>query len=278
MKQEFNIGISPCPNDTYIFYALINKKIDLSGYKFNFIFRDVEQLNRLALEKELDICKLSYHAFAKVSFMYQLLRSGGAFGINKGPILVSKTKIYPDEIPYLKIAVPGLNTTAMMLLKLSYPDIVTPEEFVFNEIEEAVLSNQCDAGLLIHESRFTYRQKGLTKIIDLGELWGKDYGLPVPLGGIAIKREVKCSVKSDINQLIKRSIEYANINNKEVLEFAKQYANEMETDIMKKHIDLYVNSFSNDVGTDGEKAVITLFEMAKINNIVTDFENPLFID
>lgn len=277
MILEFNIGVSPCPNDTYIFCALINKRIDLGGIKFNFIFKDVEQLNLLALKSELDICKLSYHAFAKVSYSYQLLKSGGAFGINQGPIIVSRSKIYPDEIPYLKIAVPGLNTTAMMLLKLAYPNIKPPEEFVFNEIEEVVLSKQCDAGLLIHESRFTYQSKGLVKVVDLGELWSKKYSLPVPLGGIAISREIKDSVKSTINQLIKRSIEYANKNNKEVLAFAKKYASEMDTNIMKQHIDLYVNSLSTDVGVKGIKSVTKLFEMAKFKNIISEYNEPLFI-
>ncbi|HRW20761.1 MAG TPA: 1,4-dihydroxy-6-naphthoate synthase [Bacteroidales bacterium] len=278
MIQNFNLGISPCPNDTFIFYALINNKIDTKGFKFNVVFKDVEQLNYMALEGGLDICKLSYHAFAKASKQYQLLKSGGAFGIKNGPMIVSKSKIYPDEIPYIKIAVPGLNTTAMMLLQLTYPDIKEPEIYVFNEIEDAVLSNQCDAGLLIHESRFTYQNKGLVRVLDLGELWYKNHHLPVPLGGISIKREIDSSIKLLINNLIKKSIDYASKNTEEAIRFAKQYASNMDTNIMLKHIDLYVNEFSLDVSTKGKEAVLFLFESAFANNLISKPLQPIFIE
>lgn len=258
--RKFTMGISPCPNDTYIFYALINKKLVQQAYEFDVIFKDVEELNILAIEGKLDICKMSVSAYANVSKEYQLLPTGGAFGLNSGPMLISKRKIYPDEIESVKIAVPGLHTTAMMLLRQMFPLILDPKEYVFNEIEDVVLSGECDAGLIIHENRFTYQKKGLIKIVDLGELWYQKYQLPVPLGGIAIRRGIKDEIKMHIGSLIQESINYSKNNLSEALLFIRKYASELDDEIIRKHIDMYVNDYSLSLDAKAENAVDVLFE------------------
>lgn len=268
MNKKIKIGISSCPNDTFMFEAMLQHRIDTKGFEFDLHIGDIEELNTLAINQKLDVTKLSYSAYTEVWGNYQLLNSGSALGKGVGPILISKRKIYPDEIKDLAIAIPGKNTTANMLLSIAYPNANNKKEYLFSDIEEVVLSEETDAGLIIHENRFTYEQKGLLKIIDLGEFWENKTNLPIPLGGIAISRSLDESSKKQLDQVLSDSIKFAFENPKTILPFIKKYAQEMEEEVMFKHINLYVNEYSKSIGTEGKKAVLTLFrEIATIKGI-----------
>lgn len=262
--MKLKLGFSTCPNDTFIFDALVHHKIDTEGLEFDLLLADVEELNKTAFEHQIDITKLSYHAYAYVSDNYTLLDAGSALGNNNGPLLISKKKIYPDEIDHLKIAIPGKYTTANLLLSIAYPNALNKKEYNFSDIEEVVLSNEMDAGLIIHENRFTYKQRGLIKIIDLGEFWESKTNLPIPLGGIVVNKELSHEIQLKINGLVRKSIEYAYENPDSPMAFIKQYAQEMDPDVMHKHIALYVNDYSFDLGETGKKAIRTLYKEAAI--------------
>jgi len=263
-QMKLKLGFSTCPNDTFIFDALVHHKIDTEGLEFDLLLADVEELNKLAFEHEIDITKLSYHAYAYVSDNYTLLDSGSALGNNNGPLLISKHKIYPDEIEDLNIAIPGKYTTANLLLSIAYPKALYKKVYLFSDIEEVILSNEVDAGLIIHENRFTYEKKGLLKIIDLGEFWQKKTKMPIPLGGIVVNKKLNSDVQLKINRLVRKSIEFAYENPDSSLGFIKQYAQEMDPDVMRKHIALYVNDYSFDLGENGKEAIHTLYKEAEI--------------
>jgi 1,4-dihydroxy-6-naphthoate synthase len=262
--MKLKLAFSTCPNDTFIFDALVHHKIDTQGLTFELLLADVEELNNAAFEGQVDITKLSYHAYAYVSDNYTLLDSGSALGNNNGPLLISKYKIYPDEIEELNIAIPGKYTTANLLLSIAYPNSIYKKEYLFSDIEEVVLSNEMDAGLIIHESRFTYEKKGLIKIIDLGEYWEKKTKLPIPLGGIVVNKKLNKVIQLKINKLVRESIEFAFKNPDSSLNFIKKYAQEMDREVMHKHINLYVNDYSFDLGETGKKAIHTLYKEAKV--------------
>jgi len=255
MKKTYTIGISPCPNDTFIFYALLNKKIDTLGLDFNVVFEDVSALNKMAFDDTLDITKLSYHTYAYVREHYKLLESGSALGNNCGPLLIAKRQLTDEEILNGSVAIPGKYTTANFLLKYKYPSIEKIKTFLFSKIEDAVLTGKTDMGLIIHENRFTYQDKGLIKIADLGEYWEQTTQLPIPLGGIVIKKSIEESISISIDRLIAQSIEYAYENEHEVLTYCQQYAQEMDFNVMKSHIGLYVNEYSLKLGQKGKKAI-----------------------
>ncbi len=257
--MNLTLGFSTCPNDTFIFDAMVNGRIDTEGLRFKLHLADVEELNRLAFAAEIDISKVSYHAFAYLSDAYQLLTSGSALGFGNGPLLISKHKIYPDEIKELKIAIPGKYTTANLLLFLAYPQLTQKQEYLFSDIEEVILSGEMDAGVIIHENRFTYRSKGLRKIVDLGELWEQQYGLPIPLGGIIVKRKLPEDIRHKVNRVLRRSVEYALQNPNDSLPFVRQHAQSMDESVMQSHIRLYVNDFSVDLGVKGREAIDTLY-------------------
>lgn len=261
-SNKLTIGFSPCPNDCFIFDAMIHGKIDTEGLQFDVVMDDVETLNQKAFKGELDITKLSYHAFAHLTHIYTLLNAGSALGNNCGPLLIAKRKINLQEIDSLKIAIPGKYTTANFLLSLAFPSAKSKIEMVFSEIENAVLSEKVDLGLIIHENRFTYQQKGLKKIIDLGEWWETETQLPIPLGGIVIKKTLPPDVIEKVNRLIKKSVEYAFAKPKESLPFVKEHAQEMSEEVMYQHINLYVNNYSVDLGITGKKAIDTMFSKA----------------
>jgi 1,4-dihydroxy-6-naphthoate synthase len=258
--MNLTLGFSTCPNDTFIFDAMVNGIIDTEGLRFNLHLADVEELNRLAFSSTIDITKVSYHAFAYLSEAYQLLTSGSALGFGNGPLLISKHKIYPDELKDLKIAIPGKYTTANLLLSLAYPHLNQKREYLFSDIEEVILTGEADAGLIIHENRFTYRAKGLKKIVDLGEWWDQQTGLPIPLGGIIIKRNLPHEIRLKVNRVLKRSVEYALANPNDSLPFVRQHAQSMDEEVMRNHIQLYVNDFSVDLGTKGKEAITALYE------------------
>jgi 1,4-dihydroxy-6-naphthoate synthase len=275
--MNLSIGFSTCPNDTFIFDAMVNNRIDTEGLSFSVLMADVEELNQRAFKAELDITKMSFHAFAYASDKYILLNSGSALGKNNGPLLISKTRIHPDELKGARIAIPGKYTTANLLLRLAFPEVRNMKEYLFSEIEEAILSKEMDAGVIIHETRFTYHLKGLQKIVDLGELWEGRTGHPTPLGGIAIKRNIPADIALAVNRVLRRSIEFAFANPEEGWDFIKSFAVALDDDVIKKHIDLYVNPFSADLGKEGKAAITGMYDEARKKNILPVQNNQLFI-
>ena len=276
--MKLTLGFSTCPNDTFIFDAAVHNKIDTEGIEFDLILADVEELNKKAFEGEIDITKLSYHAYAYASQNYVLLNSGSALGNNNGPLLISKKNIYPDEINDLRIAIPGKYTTANLLLGIAFPQAKNKTPYLFSDIETALLDNEIDAGLIIHENRFTYKANNLKKIIDLGEYWENLTKMPIPLGGIVINRKHNKKLQLKISNIIKRSIEYAYKNPISSLNYIKQYAQEMDAVVMKKHIDLYVNNFSLDLGEQGKLAIKTLYNEASKRDLIPEILDNIFIN
>lgn len=277
--MKITLGFSPCPNDCFIFDAIVNKRIDLEGLEFDVKMEDVETLNRWAVEGKLDSTKLSFHAYSYLTEMYQLMNAGSALGFNCGPLLISKKDFTIDEVTAnkLKIAIPGKLTTAHFLFSIAFPNATNKTEMVFSEIENAVLSGEYDAGLIIHENRFTYEQKGLKKIIDLGEFWESLIHAPIPLGGIVIKRDLPLDIKQKVDRIIRKSVEYAFAHPADSKPFIKEHAQEMDEAVMQKHIDLYVNQYSIDLGELGKKAVDLLMKKAKEMGVIKDANNELFV-
>jgi 1,4-dihydroxy-6-naphthoate synthase len=287
--MKLSLGFSPCPNDTFIFDALIHHKIDTEGLEFEVEYHDVETLNQKAFNKELAITKLSYHAFAFAIENYELLDAGSALGFGVGPLLITKNqelavqlsnfagKDLPKEFQNLKIGIPGKYTTANFLLGLAYSQLQNKEILVFSDIESALLNEKIDLGLIIHENRFTYQDKGLYKVVDLGDYWEKTTESPIPLGGIVISRDLPQEVKQKVNRLIQKSVEYAFANPKSGLEYIRSHAQEMEEEVMYKHIELYVNQYSVNLGAIGRKAIMSMFDMANQLNIVPKTEKNIFL-
>jgi 1,4-dihydroxy-6-naphthoate synthase len=276
--MTLTLGYSPCPNDCFIFDALLHKKIDTEGLDFEVQHEDVETLNRKALKGELDITKLSFHAYAYVLEKYILLRAGSALGFNCGPLLVENGKWKMENVENMKVAIPGKMTTANFLLSLAYPGLKNKIEYVFSDIEDAVLRGEVNAGLIIHENRFTYEQKGLKKVTDLGEYWNSLIHAPIPLGGIVIKRNMDPDLQQKVNRLIKQSVEFAFVNPESSMPYVKEHAQAMSEEVMKKHIALYVNDFSVDLGDIGINAVKLMFNKAKELNLFDFQDKKLVID
>jgi 1,4-dihydroxy-6-naphthoate synthase len=261
--MKLTLGFSPCPNDTFIFDALVHHKIDTEGLEFDVVFADVEQLNVWALEGKLDITKLSFNAFTHCVHDYALLDSGSALGRNCGPLLIKKpTTTLTSES---KIAIPGKYTTANMLLGIAYPEYQNKVQMLFSEIENDVINGSVDVGLIIHENRFTYQEKGLEKVRDLGEFWEKETGLPIPLGGIVINRNLPFEIQKKFERVLRKSVEYAFENREYPSEFVIVHAQEMETEVIDAHINLYVNEFSIFLGEVGRRAVEKVFEKSAKN-------------
>ena len=261
--MKLTLGFSPCPNDTFIFDALVHHKIDAEGLEFDVVFADVEQLNVWALEGKLNITKLSFNAFTHCVHDYALLDSGSALGRNCGPLLIKKpTTTLTSES---KIAIPGKYTTANMLLGIAYPEYQNKVQMLFSEIENDVINGSVDVGLIIHENRFTYQEKGLEKVRDLGEFWEKETGLPIPLGGIVINRNLPFEIQKKFERVLRKSVEYAFENRESSSEFVIVHAQEMETEVIDAHINLYVNEFSISLGEVGRRAVEKVFEKSAKN-------------
>ncbi|MFO0321059.1 MAG: 1,4-dihydroxy-6-naphthoate synthase [Bacteroidota bacterium] len=275
--MNLSLGFSPCPNDCFIFDALVHQKIDTQGIDFTLYMEDVEALNNRAFKAELDITKLSYHAFIYVTDAYNLLQSGSALGFNCGPILIQDAKHKIKNFDKALIAIPGKHTTANFLLSLAYPQAKNKVELLFSDIENAVIDQSVDAGLIIHENRFTYQNKGLEKIIDLGEFWESLIKSPIPLGGIAIKKSLNHQLQQTIDLLIKQSVEFAFENPESSMPFVKQNAQEMSEEIMKKHIELYVNDFSINLGELGKNAIHLLFDKAKEVGLIETIPSNFFV-
>ena len=291
--MKLTLGFSPCPNDTFIFDALVNNKINTQGLEFNVILEDVETLNQLALKDTLDITKISYGVLPLLLEKYLVLNSGSALGSGVGPLLIANplqtspfrgglqnSFVEEEYVNRCTIAIPGMHTTAHMLFSLAYPKAKNKIFLRYNEIEDFVLKGSSQfsppigggdlaeavAGVIIHENRFTYRQKGLIKIIDLGEFWEQKTQSPIPLGGIAAKRNIDISLVRKVDNLIKQSIEYSFSNYPSITEYVREHSQEMEEDVMRKHIDLYVNNYSIDLGEKGKKAILQMLNIYQKTN------------
>jgi len=269
MGTVISLGFSPCPNDTFIFAAMVKGMIDTEGLEFETRIEDVESLNQLAIDKGLDMVKVSYHAFLHLAPVYRLLDSGSALGFGNGPLLISKKKYSIRDLDNLTVAIPGKYTTAHLLLKIIAPQIHRKKILVFNEIEDAILKDIVDAGVIIHENRFTYERKGLQKIADLGEEYENLTHCPIPLGGIIAQKKLGVEMLDKLNRVMHRSVAYALENPGAGMDFVRHYAQEMEDEVMLKHIHLYVNKYTLDLGPDGREAITRLFELALEKGINT---------
>jgi 1,4-dihydroxy-6-naphthoate synthase len=259
--------------------AIVHNRVDLEGLECSVRLADVEALNRSAFAGDLDVTKLSYHAYAYCADRYVALDAGSALGRNCGPLVVARRDMTPDEVARgrLKIAIPGRYTTANLLLRFAFPDARDTTELVFSDIEAAVLDGRFDAGVIIHENRFTYAAKGLRKVIDLGEHWERETGAPIPLGGIVIRRSLPDDVKQRMNRVMRRSVQYALDHPSASLPYVRAHAQEMSEQVMYQHIELYVNDYSVDLGREGRRAVETLFERASALGVIPPVTAPLFL-
>lgn len=258
--MKFTLAFSPCPNDTFIFDALVNHLIDTKGLEFEVFLEDVQTLNEWAIAGKMDFSKISYGVWNKVRYQYQLLNSGGALGKGVGPLLITQPG-KNKEVNEMTIAIPGENTTAHLLFSLAYPQAKKKVFKIFHEIENAVLNGEVDAGVIIHENRFTYQAKGLEKIIDLGAYWEETQQLPIPLGGIIAKKSIDPIIIQEVDSLIKQSIEYAFAQYPTIAPYVSEHAQEMSEEVMRQHINLYVNNFSLDLGIEGQTAVEKLTQI-----------------
>ena len=274
MKLTF--AYSPCPNDTFMFEPIVSGRIDTEGLRFEIHLADVEELNKSAFEDAYDITKLSFNAYTKLTPQYQLLNSGSALGRKCGPLLISKKQMSEDNVRTGNIAIPGQNTTANFLLSFAYPNLKHKSEMIFSEVESSVLSDKTDAGVIIHENRFTFQEKGLVQIKDLGEYWEEKTGYPIPLGGIVTRRRFTEELKQKIDRIISRSVAYALANPESGNEYIRSHAQEMDIDVMKSHINLYVNEFSAYIGEEGRGAIYHLFDNHPLV-VEGDYEKPLFV-
>lgn len=260
--MKLKINISTCPNDTFMFDAMLHKKTDVKGVDFELFMGDIDNLNSIAYSDNVDISKLSFAAYPKITDRYQILNSGSALGFNSGPLLVSRKNISLDDIPHIKIGIPGETTTANMLLKSIFNNKLNTKTYLFSDISTAILDNEIDAGVLIHEERFLYNSKGLRLVCDLGQKWEELTKLPIPLGCIVINRDLDLEIKKSIESMISESILYALKNPQSSYNFVKQHAKELSDEVIKKHIDMFVNKYSVSMGNDGKSAIMELFSRA----------------
>lgn len=266
--MRLTLGFSPCPNDTFIFHAMLNGLVPTDALDFELHIEDVEKLNTWAFDEKLDVTKASFHAYLKVKDSYALLDSGAALGFGCGPLLIAKEPLSLDQICQGPIAIPGENTTAHMLFRLKYPEATNKEFVLFSEVEEAIMEDRVVAGVIIHENRFTYASKGLAKILDLGEYWEAETQSPIPLGAILARKSLGSSIIKRIEKSIRSSVEYAFRHPQHSLQFTKKYASEMDPDVLQEHIKTYVNDFSVSLGSSGMSAVAELETRAKAAGII----------
>jgi 1,4-dihydroxy-6-naphthoate synthase len=271
-----SLGYSPCPNDTFIFYALVHKRIPLEGLSLREQLEDVETLNRLSFKGQLDITKISFHAYAYLRDQYTLLRSGGALGKGCGPLLVARQGHTEIDLTNHRIAIPGEFTTAFLLLRLYEPGVQNIIVLPFHQIPNAVQQGEADAGLIIHESRFTYQNFGLRKVLDLGDWWEQVSGYPIPLGGIIMKRNFDKEIIKLMEEKIRQSILYAQAHPEEPRPYIRKYAQEIEDSVICSHINLYVNEYSLDIGSEGEKSIRFLFSEAEHKGVIPGSPYDIF--
>ena len=278
MNKKITLGFSPCPNDTFIFDAMVHHKIDTEGLEFDYFMADVEELNTKAFNGIPDVCKVSYHAYLHLINDYILLNSGSALGDDVGPLFISKKDLFIQNLNDISVAIPGKYTTANLLLSIAYPEVKNKKEVLFSDIETKLLNEEFDAGVIIHENRFTYHKRGLKLIADLGKRWFELTQQPIPLGGIVIKRNLDKEIIKSVNRILKKSVEYAFANPESPMGFIRCNAQEMEEEVMMKHINLYVNQYSVELGDKGRKAVETLFNLAFAKGLIDTFpQKELFL-
>ena len=275
--MKLTLGFSPCPNDTFIFDAMVHGRIDTEGLEFDYFLTDVEELNRRAFAGNVDITKMSYHAYAYAANNYLILDSGSALGWKNGPLLISKSPIKQDELSDKLIAIPGRYTTANLLLGIAWPDALNKKEYLFSDIEAALLNEEVDAGLIIHETRFTYHNKGLLKIADMGEYWEKLTDMPIPLGAIVINRSVPDEIALKVNRILKRSLEYAYKDSIASFDFVVGNAQEMNKNVLNSHIKLFVNDFTLELGTEGRAAIEKLYYIAHKMKVIPQMPHRIFL-
>jgi len=275
--MQLTLGFSPCPNDTFIFDAIVHRRIDTEGLEFDYLVADVEKLNRRALSGSIDITKISIHAYAFAAPNYLILDSGSALGHGNGPLLISKRKLDTSELVNAHIAIPGRFTTANLLLSIAWPEALNKTEYLFSDIEEALMKGEVDAGLIIHETRFTYHKKGLLKIADLGEYWEKLTNLPVPLGTIVINRRIPAATAMKVNRIIRRSLDYAYRDPGASYDFIRENAKDMESQVVNNHIKLFVNNYTLNLGTEGKNAISELFRVAGEKRILPEMPEEIFL-
>jgi 1,4-dihydroxy-6-naphthoate synthase len=275
--MKLTLGFSPCPNDTFIFDAMVHGRIDTEGLEFDYLLADVEELNRKAFTGDLDITKMSFYAYAYAVQNYLILDSGSALGHRNGPLLISKNKIDPSKLSTARIAIPGKYTTANMLFSIAWPEALNKTEYLFSSIEEALLKGEMDAGLIIHETRFTYFKRGLHKIADMGEYWEKLTGLPIPLGTIVVNRRLPEDIALKVNRIVRRSLEYAYHDSIASYDFVVANAKEMDSTVMNNHIKLFVNKFTLNLGKEGKKAISELYRIAHEKGIVPELPARIFL-
>lgn len=277
MKNPLTLGFSPCPNDTFMFYPLVHGLVDTAGHSFNERLEDVETLNRLAVKGVLDVTKVSYAALGHIREEYALLKAGSALGRGCGPLLVARDQLDPSDLAGKTIAIPGRYTTAHLLMRLYNPTLENFLEMPFHEIMDAVMTGRADAGVIIHESRFTYQGFGLHQLLDLGEWWEIETGLPIPLGGIVARRSLGAETIRSIEAALAAGVEYARANPSEAAQYIREHAQEMSEQVCSAHIGLYVNDFSQSLGDEGERAITELLRRAEEAGVVPRSEVPLFI-
>jgi 1,4-dihydroxy-6-naphthoate synthase len=275
--MTLSLGFSPCPNDTFIFDALLHGRVDTEGLDFEVVMEDVEALNKAAAAGRLDITKLSYHAFAFLTEQYALLHAGSALGNNCGPLLIARQMMADSEINAARIAIPGRMTTANFLLGMAYPEATDKHETLFSDIEDAVLDGRAEAGLIIHENRFTYAQRGLVQLCDLGAFWEGSMGLPIPLGGIVVRRDLPLEVQKTVNRVLRRSVEYAFAHPEASLPFVRQHAQAMSDAVMQAHIQLYVTDYTIDLGEKGRLAVTEMFRIAREKGLIPAYRTDFLV-
>ena len=266
--MNVSLGYSPCPNDTFMFHALVHGLVAMDDVKPEVRIADVETLNLWALEGKLDITKLSFHTYLKVRDEYALLESGSALGFGVGPLLIAKRHLSDEEIVDGPIAIPGEHTTAHMLFRLRYPHASNKRFVIFSDVEEAVLSGEAVAGVIIHENRFTYADKGLVKLIDLGDYWEHETGTAIPLGAIVARRSLGPEVIASFDSALSASVRFAFENPQASVEYVRRYAQEMSPEVMRKHIETYVNDFSIALGQTGHRAINELETRAAAAGII----------
>ncbi len=276
--MKLTLGFSPCPNDTFIFDALVNNKIDTEGLQFEAFLEDVQTLNAWAAEGRLDVTKLSLPALFECHHQYAIINSGSALGNGVGPLLIASKMVDVRDIEHCSIAIPGENTTANFLLSFAFPSAKNKIPMLFSDIEEAVLLGKVDLGVIIHENRFTYQQKGLHKICDLGEVWEERQNAPIPLGCIAAKKNLGTKVLKQVDRLIRKSLEYSFQNYPQVSSYVKEHAQAMEEEVMRKHIELYVNDFSLDLKENGKKAIEQLYWVYQQQKKLKVVNHNLFVN
>ena len=275
--MKLKLGFSPCPNDTFVFDAMVHDRIDTEGLEFDYYLADVEELNRRAFTGEPEITKISCYAYAYAAGNYLILDSGSALGYRNGPLLISKRKIDLKEIAGARIAIPGKFTTANMLFSIAWPEALNKTEYLFSNIEDVLLRNEADAGLIIHETRFSYFRRGLIKLADMGEYWEQQTGLPIPLGTIVINRRITEETALKVNRIIRRSLEYVYKSSMEAYDFVRENAQDMDSSVMNNHIKMYVNKFTLDLGRNGKRAISELFRIASEKGLIREMPDRIFL-